>query len=71
MTRATLQEKPGPFRGSIVLVLDCPHGETRGLVVGDRPDLRQLIVDQLVSRHVVEEGCGCVATLRPSPEALA
>jgi hypothetical protein len=70
--KATLQAKPGPSPGSVTLILDCPHGTTRGLVINDQPDLRQAIVDQIVGRHLIEEGCNCVASLRPtSAEARA
>lgn len=69
----TLRSKPGPFPGSETLVLDCPHGQTRGVLMGRSDDLaRQAAIDALVQRHTIEEGCGCVASLRPtSAEARA
>jgi hypothetical protein len=64
---ATLRSKVGPWRGTETLVLDCPHGTTRGVLVnaGD-PRQRQAAVDAIVQRHVLEEGCECVAALRPT-----
>ncbi|MBX3031427.1 MAG: hypothetical protein KF809_14870 [Chloroflexi bacterium] len=62
---ATLRDKPGPFPRSVTLVLDCPHGQTRGVLVNGTERTRRAAIDAIAERHELEERCGCTATLRP------
>lgn len=63
--RATFREARADHRGVRRFVLDCPHGQTTGELVGDAVTAGD-VLEALVARHTAAEGCSCASQLRPT-----